>query len=304
MIIQGATPRAQSPDMQAPVLDIKWSADGSSIYAVGCNKKAVIWNLATSAVTELGAHDAPIKSCHWCPSLNALATGSWDSTLRYWDVRAPREMAKVALPGKLNTMDVRDASMVLGTSDKKFHVFNLSTPDRPLRSLESPLKLQTRCMRICADGKFYLAASSEGRCAIRALDATLDATTIPGVHPAKTYAFAFKCHRDESLIFPVNAVDAHPRPENHNVFMTAGGDGVVSFWDREKRHRVREMKVSSSYGQGAQVPVTDARWSSDGKCFAYAMGYDWSKGGEHYDPAKMAPQLWVHGVTDKDLKKA
>jgi len=297
-------PKLMSPDFGAPVLDLAWSPDGGSLFAVGCNKKAALWSLASNALTELGAADAPLKAAAWCPTLGTLAAGGWDSTLRYFDPRAPgREAAKVALPGKVHALDVRDDALVLATSDRKFHIFNLAgSPTAPTKSVDSPLKLQSRCVRITADKNFYLVGSPEGRCAVRCMNPDLDATPIPNQAP-KTYGFAFKCHRDASSIYPINAVDVHPVPEFQTVFATAGSDGVVCFWDRDKRHRTREMRVTSVYGAAGAVPVTAARWSPAGDLFAYAMGYDWAKGGEYHDPAKTPPSLWVHAVTRADLVK-
>lgn len=195
--------------------------------------------------------------------------------------------------------------MVLATADKKFHIFNLANPKMPTRSIDSPLKLQTRCVRIMHDKNFFLVSSPEGRTAIRCIDPQMDTAKIPGTE--KTYAFAFKCHRSGELIYPVNAVDPHPLRDFQTVFATAGAEGSVCFWDREKRQRIREMKVTTHQGPasaGVPVPVTDCRWSPDGTMFACALGYDWSKGGEYHDPAKMPPSFWLHSVIpDKDLRK-
>jgi mRNA export factor len=55
------------------------------------------------------------------------------------------------------------------------------------------------------------------------------------------------------------------------VFSTAGSDGTISFWDRDSKYR---LKAFPSVG-GA---ITAADFSKDGALFAYAVGYDWSKG--------------------------
>ena len=55
-----------------------------------------IWQLggpATAAV--IGRHDQPVKSVHWIQQHNLLATGSWDASVRFWDLRSPKEVFKL-----------------------------------------------------------------------------------------------------------------------------------------------------------------------------------------------------------------
>jgi mRNA export factor len=41
--------------------------------------------------------------------------------------------------------------------------------------------------------------------------------------------FTFKCHRDGTDIYAVNAITFHPV---HGTFVTAGSDGAYNFWDK------------------------------------------------------------------------
>ena len=52
--------------------------------------------------------------------------------------------------------------------------------------------------------------------------------------------FAFKCHRQEvrsqpAEVYAVNAITFHPR----GTFATAGGDGCISFWDKDEKQRLK-----------------------------------------------------------------
>lgn len=71
-------------------------------------------------------------------------------------------------------MDVKYPLLVVATADKKLYVFDLNNPQRPLRELATPLKLQTRVVKAFHSKRFFAVASIEGRCAIRAVDEATD----------------------------------------------------------------------------------------------------------------------------------
>ena len=48
---------------------------------------------------------------------------------------------------------------------------------------------------------------------------------------AQSKNFTFKCHRQDSDIYAVNAVTFHPV---HGTFVTAGSDGSYNFWDKAR----------------------------------------------------------------------
>jgi mRNA export factor len=79
--------------------------------------------------------------------------------------------------------------------------------------------------------------------------------------------FSFKCHRDNSQVYSVNAISFHPV---HGTFSTAGSDGTFNFWDKDSKQR---LKMFPSVG--APIPCTT--FNRNGTIFAYAASYDWSK---------------------------
>ncbi|KNC70869.1 hypothetical protein SARC_16597, partial [Sphaeroforma arctica JP610] len=48
-----------------PVLDTCWSPDGAKVFSSGCDKTLMQWDLASNTFQQVGAHDAPIKTCHY-----------------------------------------------------------------------------------------------------------------------------------------------------------------------------------------------------------------------------------------------
>jgi mRNA export factor len=57
--------------------------------------------------------------------------------------------------------------------------------------------------------------------------------------------FAFKCHRNDKArpveSYAVNAISFHPNTNREftGTFATAGGDGCVSFWDKDDKERLK-----------------------------------------------------------------
>ncbi len=251
----------------------------------------------------------------------SIITAGWDRTLHFWDPRAPASQAQVALPERTFCMDVRDNDMVVCTAPEagsaglasRTHVFDLRNYSSPTRSVETQLKYQSRAVRLFADAQLYALGSIEGRCRINALRAGDDkANQVGDTHPQgpRPLAFAFRCHRDGKLVYPVNAIDCFPSadPLRSPVFATAGSDGVVSLWNRRERTKIKDISVDPSGTapgpEGIPVkqrsPVTDVKFSADGALLAYAASYDWSRGPENYDKAQ-APYIYLKNLSQDYL---
>lgn len=69
------------------------------------------------------------------------------------------------------------------------------------------------------DAPTHLTGSIEGRVAVHHVEDAVGAQR----------NFTFKCHRDASDIYAVNAIEFHPV---HGTFVTAGSDGNYNFWDK------------------------------------------------------------------------
>jgi mRNA export factor len=81
----------------------------------------------------------------------------------------------------------------------------------------------------------------------------------------------------------VNDIAFHPI---HGTLATVGADGRYSFWDKDQRTK---LKTSDAMPEA----LTTCGFDASGQIFAYAVGYDWSKGHEHYDPSKK-PSIYLH----------
>ena len=169
---------ASTPCCTAPCCTVPCRTAG------GCDKGVKMWNLGTNQQQQVAQHAAPVRHCFFMRQMNMLVTGSWDKTVKYWDLRSPTPAHTQPMPERVYAMDVRDELMVVGTADRQLQVFNLGTPGQVYKSLASPLKYQTRCIACFPDKTGYLLGSIEGRVAVHHVEDALQSKN-----------FTFKCHR-------------------------------------------------------------------------------------------------------------
>lgn len=96
-----------------------------------------------------------------------LVTGSWDKTIKYWDLRSQNPVGTVTCQERIYTMDVRNSLLVVGTAERYINVINLQDPLKFYKTLQSPLKWQTRVVSCFTDASGFAIGSIEGRCAIQ-----------------------------------------------------------------------------------------------------------------------------------------
>jgi mRNA export factor len=122
-------------------------------------------------VSQIAAHDQPIRSVRFftAPQTNSemVVTGSWDNTIKYWDMRSPTAVVSVDMRQKVYTLDVQKNVLVVGTAERFIQVIDLQQPDKIKKTIQSPLKWQTRVVSLFPDATGFAVGSIEGRCAIQ-----------------------------------------------------------------------------------------------------------------------------------------
>merc|ERR1711939_634107 len=276
----------------APILDVCWSNDGSKILSGSADKTAKLFDVTTGQANQVAAHDGPIKNVGWVNMNNGiLATSSWDKTLRYWDLRTPNAIGSVQLPERAYAMSIMGSLLVVATAERKVVVVNLADPTKIyMEKNTSPLKLQTRAIAAWPDQQGYAVSSVEGRVAIQWIqeDKTSDKDN-----------FSFKCHRsppdprnqNKVKVYPVNVLEFN----SLGTFATAGGDGVVSFWDKDSKTRTKVFEPAGG-------PITAASFSSSSQLFAYSVSYDWSQGYAGNRPGQ-TNKVCIHICKEDEVKK-
>ena len=249
-----------------------------------------MFDIASGQTTQVAAHDQPIRCVESFNNNGSpmLITGSWDKTVKYWDLRQQQSVGTLNCKERVYTMDVRNDSMlVVGTAERWIEVVDLRSPQQAFKVIQSPLKWQTRVVSCFTDGTGYAVGSIEGRCAIQYVD-----------DKDQNNNFSFKCHRQQSTadrnasnVFAVNAISFHPQ---HGTFSTAGSDGTFHFWDKDAKHRLKGYPEV-----GGTIAATD--FNRNGSIFAYAVSYDWSKG-YAFNTAQTPNKIMLHPVQGDECK--
>jgi cell cycle arrest protein BUB3 len=222
----------------SPLLTLADNGEGV-VYTGGLDGSVQSLTVATNQRTLVGKHTssspetqnhATAAACSCLALLPPLVvTAGWDKHLYVWDVRASESQAatQINLPGKAFAMDVdpQHSRVAVGCSGRQTRVFDLRRPDEGSVMVdaglagESSQKHQTRCLQFFPDGQRIAVGSVEGRVSVEWVDGR--ALDNDKVMPKE---YAFKCHRRNDLVFPVNCIEFHPI---FGTFATGGGDGTV-----------------------------------------------------------------------------
>lgn len=192
----------------------------------------------------------------------------------------------IELPGKVYSMDVSQNILVVAMSDRLIWIYDTRRLDAPLQKRESSLKYATRCVKAFPSGEGYVCTSIEGRVAVDFVDPSEE---------MQSQKYAFKCHRaavpgeeDMEKVYPVNAAAFHP---TYGTFATGGTDGVVNFWDRVNRKRIRQLpKYPTS--------IASLGFNRDGQLLAVASSYGYEEGDREHGP----DNIFIRAVEDPDIK--
>lgn len=139
----------------------------------GADKAARVIDLGSgqNISTQVAQHEQPIRSVRFFDNAQTneqmLVTGSWDKTIKFWDLRQSQAAATVTCQERVYTMDVKGALLVVGTADRYINVINLNEPTKFYKTIQSPLKWQTRVVSCFTEGNGFAVGSIEGRCAIQ-----------------------------------------------------------------------------------------------------------------------------------------
>ncbi|KAL1893268.1 RNA export factor gle2, partial [Ceratocystis pirilliformis] len=272
---------------EGPVLSCDFSKDGTKVASAGADKQIKVCDLATQQTAQIGAHDQPARCVRFFDINGSpmVVSGSWDKTVKYWDMRQQQPAATLQVQERVYSMDVCKDLLVVATADRYINVVNLNSPTTFFKTMQSPLKWQTRVISCFIDAAGFAIGSIEGRCAIHY---TQDKDT--------SLNFSFKCHRDPPAnnavnVYAVNSISFNPV---HGTFCTAGSEGTFHFWDKDAKHRLKGYpNVGGS--------ITSTAFSKTGNIFAYAVGYDWSKGYQA-NTQQLPLKVMLHPVDEDECK--
>ncbi len=288
--IAGAKAVWKAP-VQAPVLHTSWNAQGSHVFLASADNSVKMFKLGDTNGQVVARHGAPINYCQFVnpnSNMNLLLTGGLDGKICYWDLRNPSPVAGFQCDGKIYGMDYKKNMVACVLSNEKVHIFNITDPNRPFKTEQSPLKNQQHRTIACfPDQDGYAVGSIEGRVGIQYLNG----------NKSNKKSFVFKCHRVKSSngnmteVYPINQIKFN----QFGSFSTIGSDGCYFFWDKNTKSK---LKKGNSCGQ----TISCCDWSRRGTMFAYAVSYDWFKG--PYGNKDGPNHILVHKVEESDIKKS
>src|SRR5258705_5156998 len=98
---------------------------------------------------------SPAAQRAYTPSVtDAMITGSWDRTLRFWDPCAPStQQSSHEVPERVYFMVLSNNMLVVAMASRLFHIFDIRKMDAPEQTRESSLKFMTRALACMSDGQ-------------------------------------------------------------------------------------------------------------------------------------------------------
>ena len=243
----------------APILDCCFTTDGQYAFAAGLDRSVHSVNLERGIRGTLApnCHDKGISSLAYSTQYQSLYSASWDGSLGVLDPRSTAHTATSLLnrlqlgEGQIHSISTAGFSLVAAVASKKAVIFDVRYLSAPLEVRASPLKMQLRRVAMHPDGKSFVLGSTEGRCAIEYVDS--------GSVELQSLKYAFKCHRQGDVLYPVNAIAFHPA----GTFATGGSDGAVCVWDGARKKRQLALPPLTQ-------PVSALAFSKDGRLMAIA----------------------------------
>ena len=290
-VSQGSIIQKSSAFLETPALSCCWAPDNSKIFA-GCidgTIKAI--DTSNMSVTGIGKQTAGISSLHMVANQNILISTAYENNIQFWQLGSPNPVFTVDAGNKVFTSDFKNNLLVAGTAHEKLIFIDFSNPSQKtkLDSVDLGKWSQIQSLSLSKNGDILGTTSCDGRANISSI------AKQPNMNYKLSSIITFKSNKQEEsgnvVLYPVNASSFNPATENW--FMTAGSDGVMSFWDFKARNKIK----SFSFGLN---PICDAKVSPSGQLVAYALGNDWHVGPEGI--GKWQPRIGVHVVTDQETK--
>ncbi|KAI4292571.1 mRNA export factor [Pancytospora philotis] len=217
---------------------------------------------------SIQAHSAAVKSIKNYNNQYVI-TGSFDGTIKFWDLKSSQPLHTVTLPGKVYAMALTSSMLSAALSNHTIYILDMNNIHAPA-TFTSRLAYPLRSISCASDLDTF---------AVGGVEAKIEVSSRAFEHKR----FVIRSHRDGSKLYAVNVVRFHGR--NENFIVTGGADGNLIWFDRVNRNKLATMTYNA--------PITAAEFSPDSRYFVFASGDDWSKG---YTGAYIKPALRIVDV--------
>lgn len=181
------------------------------IASGGLDGAVQIYDLNSSVEKTLGTHIEAISCIEYAPKLNGLVSGSWDKTIKMWDIRENGSVANFEQSdGKVYSMSVVDEKIAVATSGCKALIWDMRNMKSYL--IRHLLNYRTRCIKISPNKECYVIGHVDGRVAVEYIKRD------PEIRKLRA---RFRCHRMRmnytEYVYSVNSISFQ---NVYNTFVT------------------------------------------------------------------------------------
>ncbi|UVC54017.1 hypothetical protein MACJ_003345 [Theileria orientalis] len=285
--------KQNEPILCSTFTNVRPGCDSVKLFGGGCNGVVLMYDLkkASPHGMLIARHDQPIMGVHWSPKFKLLMTCGWDGNVRAWDGRQQGPVWSENVGSKIFASDFKNNVLCVADGLKKLSAWNLENIQNPQNKIviETSLKLKTKSIAIFPEllgTKGVVCGSIGGRCSVNYF-----------MEQDRKGNFSYKCHRQDqpgrgTQTFPVNAIDFH---DKYGTFITGGGDGTFTVWDKDNKTKVKTFN-------NVNAPVVDIKIMGENNLLAYATSYDWEKGFNKALMKKTIRSIGIIKLKEEDVK--
>ena len=292
----------------APILHSSFFFNDKVVLS-GPDNKITMWDLSTNSTTTIGQTNNIVLRTFFVPELNnTIFSLSYDNYVTCWDVKSPNPICFYKLPDSCKpiTMSICFPLCAIATNSKHVAILDLQATlnsgklDNPY-VLETQMDTPTKSM-LCLKSLVIL-GTLEGRCQML----TTDLQKLKSLgNSSRTETFTFRANRTESKGFAVNTISGNTKYDD--TFATGGSDGIINFWNHKSKTKISNFidsrtVTNKNYKRDEleiHPSITESAFHPRGDYFAFAIGYDWSKGYKFFE--SVAPEIYCKNLNENDFK--
>lgn len=100
----------QMISLETPVLCTTY--DDDNLYSGSCDGHIYHHSFENSVL--IGQHEGPVKTLHYSKALSLLISGSFDKTVKFWDIRQKKHVHSISISGKVTVSSVFEKKIMIG----------------------------------------------------------------------------------------------------------------------------------------------------------------------------------------------
>ncbi|TAF12357.1 MAG: hypothetical protein EAZ76_14495, partial [Nostocales cyanobacterium] len=160
-----------------PVTSVAFSPDGNTIVSGSWDNTVWLWDLNTeeasarSAAPQASAkpfvgHTKPVLSVAFSPDSKTIVSGSWDTTVRLWDIETGEAIGQPFFGHKYLVNSVAfspdGSSIISGSADKTVRLWDLSDPQHKRQIIIGEHQGEVHSVAFDPQGDYIISAGEDG----------------------------------------------------------------------------------------------------------------------------------------------